>query len=385
MNATFWGYPRPDGSVGIRNHVAVISVMDNCNPVTRGVANAVKGAVYLPGSYIRGQLGEDRAITLRVTAGLCLNPNIAGVVLIGLEPVTMGELFDLIAPSGKPVEAVNIQGAGGTINSIAMGIRAAMRIAREVSKIARREFPLSMLTLGLECGGSDTTSGLASNPSIGIVADKVVAAGGKAIITETSEFFGAEHLFAERAADRAVGRQFLDAINAAEEDIMKQGVDLRGSNPTPDNIRGGLTTIEEKALGAMAKSGCSPLVGVLEYGDRAKRAGLHFMAGPAPAVESITGLAAAGCQLAMFSTGVGNPIGHPVMTVIKVSGNRNTIDTFSDNVDFDVTSVLEKNEPIEAAGARLFDYGLGVCSGELTTAEILDVQESAISRFGLSM
>ncbi|HWK00744.1 MAG TPA: UxaA family hydrolase [Xanthobacteraceae bacterium] len=385
MSKTFWGYPRPDGSVGIRNHIAVISVMDNSNPVTRAVADAVKGAIYLPGSYIRGQLGADRAITLKVTAGLCLNPNIAGVVLIGLEPVTTKELFDLIAPSGKPIEAVDIQGAGGTINAIALGTRAAMRIARTVSKIARREFPLSMLTLGLECGGSDTTSGLASNPSIGIVADKFVAAGAKAIITETSEFFGAEHIFAERAADRAVGQQFLDVIQSAEQDIMKQGVDLRGSNPTPDNIRGGLTTIEEKALGAMAKSGCSPLVGVLGYGDRPQRAGLHFMAGPAPAVESITGLAATGCQLAMFSTGVGNPIGHPVMTVIKVSGNRNTIDTFSDNVDFDVTSVLEKNEAVDAAGSRLFDYALGVCSGELTTAEILNVQESAISRFGLSM
>jgi len=385
MSTSFWGYARPDGTVGIRNHIAVVSVMDNCNPVTRAVADAVKGTIYLPGSYIRGQLGNDRAITLKVTAGLCLNPNIAGVVLIGLEPVTTRELFDLIAPSGKPVEAVEIQGAGGTINSIALGTRAAMRLARDASKIRRQEFPLSMLTLGLECGGSDTTSGLAANPSIGIMADKVVAAGGRAIITETSEFFGAEQIFAERAADPAIGKRFLDAINAAERDIMSQGVDLRGSNPTPDNIRGGLTTIEEKALGAMAKSGSSPLVDVIDYGDRPKRPGLHFMAGPAPAVESITGLAASGCQLAMFATGVGNPIGHPVMTVVKVSGNRNTIDTFSDNVDFDVTGVLEKNEPIATAGSRLFDYALQVCSGELTTAEILNVQDSAISRFGLSM
>jgi len=218
-----------------------------------------------------------------------------------------------------------------------------------------------------------------------VAADKFVAEGARAVITETSEFFGAEHLFAERAVDDAVRTRFLDMITSAEQDIMKQGVDMRGSNPTPDNIRGGLTTIEEKALGAMAKSGSSPLVGVLGYGERPQRAGLHFMNGPAPAVESITGLAGAGCQIGLFSTGVGNPIGHPVMTVLKVSGNRNTLDTFADNVDFDVSAVLEKNEALGVAGGRLFEYALAVCNGEMTTAEVLGVHESAISRFGLSM
>jgi altronate dehydratase large subunit len=385
MSVMFWGFERPDGTVGIRNLVAVISVMDTCNPVTRAVAQAVQGAAYLPGSYIRGQLGKDRAITLKATAGLCLNPNIAGVVIIGLEPVTTKELADLIIPSGKPVETVDIQLAGGTINSIAQGTRAAMRLVRQASMHARKQFPVSMLTLGVECGGSDTTSGLASNPSIGIVADQIIAAGGKAVISETSEFFGAEHLFAERAVSKAVKERFLSEINSAEQEIIKQGVDLRGSNPTPDNIRGGLTTIEEKALGAMAKSGSSPLVGVLSYGERPERPGLHFMNTPAPAVESITGLAAAGCQLIMFSTGVGNPIGHPVATIVKVSGNRNTIDSFSDNVDFDVTSILERNEPISSVGSRLFGYAIGVASGELTSSELLKVPESAISRFGLSM
>jgi len=385
MTATFWGYERADGTVGTRNLIAVISVMDNCNPVSRAIADAVQGTVYLPGSYIRGQLGKDREITLKVTAGLCLNPNIAGVVAVGLEPRTTRELVDLLAASGKPVESVDIQLAGGTINSIAAGTRAAARMARDASKQRRREFPLSKLLLGLECGGSDTTSGLASNPSIGVVSDKVIAAGGTAIITETSEFFGAEHLFAERASSPAVRDKFLDEVSALEKEIMALGIDLRGSNPTPDNIRGGLTTIEEKALGAMAKAGKSELVGVLGYGDIPLRAGLHFMSGPAPAVESITGLAAGGFQVCMFSTGVGNPIGHPVATVIKVSGNRNTIEAFSDNVDFDVSAILEKNESISSAGERLMAYMLSVASGELTTSEVLRTYESAISRFGPSM
>lgn len=385
MTAKFWGYERADNSVGIRNMVAIVSVMDTCNPVTRAIAAAVKGTVYLPGSYIRGQLGRDRAITLKATAGLCLNPNIASVLVIGLEPHTTNELASLIKASGKTVEMVDIQASGGTIQSIALGTQLAAYLARNASKEQRKQFPLSKLKLGLECGGSDTTSGLASNPSIGVVADKVVAAGGSAIISETSEFFGAEHLFADRAIDANVRDKFLREVNDVEQEIIRQGVDLRGSNPTPDNIRGGLTTIEEKALGAMAKSGTSPLVDVLGYGESPSKPGLHFMNGPAPAVELITGLAAAGCQLALFSTGVGNPIGHPVMTVVKVSGNRNTIDTFSDNVDFDVSAILEKDETIRSAGERLFDHVLNVASGELTTSEVLSVHELAISRFGLSM
>jgi altronate dehydratase large subunit len=382
---TFLGYERPDGSVGIRNLVAVISVMDNCNPVTRAVAGAVQGTIYLPGSYIRGQLGKDREITLKVTAGLCLNPNIAAVVVIGLEPRTTQELVNLIKPSGKPVESVDIQLAGGTIQSIAEGTKAAARLVRAASRQQRKSFPLSFLNLGLQCGGSDTTSGLASNPSIGVVADRIVAAGGKAIITETSEFFGAEHIFAERAVSANVKERILHEVRALEADIMALGIDLRGSNPSPDNIRGGLTTIEEKALGAMAKSGRGPVVDVLSYGQAPTKPGLHFMAGPAPAVESITSLAAGGCQLCLFSTGVGNPIGHQVMTIIKLSGNRNTLQSLADNIDFDVSGILEKNESITAVGERLMKYALSVASGELTTSEVLDTRESAISRFGFSM
>jgi altronate dehydratase large subunit len=305
--------------------------------------------------------------------------------VIGLEPRTTQELVNLIKPSGKPVESVDIQLAGGTIQSIAEGTKAAARLVRAASRQQRKSFPLSFLNLGLQCGGSDTTSGLASNPSIGVVADRIVAAGGKAIITETSEFFGAEHIFAERAVSANVKERILHEVRALEADIMALGIDLRGSNPSPDNIRGGLTTIEEKALGAMAKSGRGPVVDVLSYGQAPTKPGLHFMAGPAPAVESITSLAAGGCQLCLFSTGVGNPIGHQVMTIIKLSGNRNTLQSLADNIDFDVSGILEKNESITAVGERLMKYALSVASGELTTSEVLDTRESAISRFGFSM
>jgi altronate dehydratase large subunit len=358
--------------------------MDISNPVARAVASAVRGTVLLPGLYLRGQLGRDREITLNAMAGLCLNPNIAGVVVIGLEPASTAELSARIAASKKPVGVVNIQPAGGTINAIAAGTRLAARMVRQISKLRPREFPVSKLMIGVECGGSDTTSGLSSNPAIGVVADRVVEAGGQVIISETAEFFGAELLFAQRAKTPEVREKFLREIAAHEEGIIAQGVDLRGNNPSQDNIRGGLTTIEEKALGSMAKSGKSELVGVLEYGERPRVPGLHFMAAPASAVENLTALAAAGCQLCVFSTGVGNPIGHPVSTIIKVTGNRNTAETFADNIDFEVTDILERNERIEEAGGRLFEYVLSVASGELTSSEILDVRETIISRFGTS-
>ncbi|MGE3065619.1 MAG: UxaA family hydrolase [Hyphomicrobiaceae bacterium] len=382
---TFLGYERTDGSVGIRNHIAVISVMDNCNPVTRAIVDAVDGTLAVTTLFVRGQLGEDLQITLNTLAGLAVNPNIAGVVLIGLEPGVTTDLANRIKPAGRPLVAFNLQEVGGSIEAIARGTRAAAKMVREASRQRRVAAPLSKLMIGVECGGSDTTSGLAANPSIGVVADRMVAAGAKIVISETSEFFGAEHLFAERAATPAVGQKFLKEVRDFEKNIMEHGIDLRGSNPTPDNMKGGLTTIEEKALGAMAKAGTSPLVGVLSYSEKPTKAGLHFMSTPAPAVESLTGLAAGGCQMCLFSTGVGNPIGSMVSTTIKVTGNRNTVDTFSDNIDFDVTAILEKNEPLDSAGGRLFDYTVSVASGELTTSEVLDMRETCISRFQPSM
>lgn len=382
---SFLGYERPDGQVGIRNYVGIVSVMDNCNSVTRSIANAVQEAVPVTTLFVRGQLGRDLEIAYDTIAGLACNPNLSGVVLVGLEPVTTEEVAKRIRPSGKPLEIVNIQLCGGTIEVIAAGTRHAARMVREASRQRRTEQPLSKLTIGVECGGSDTTSGVASNPSIGVVADRIAEAGGRVIISETSEFFGAEHVFAERAINDQIGREFLDSILGFEKEIMSRGLDLRGANPSKDNIRGGLTTIEEKALGAMVKAGTSPLVGVLEYGKRPEKPGLHFMATPAPAVESLTGLASGGCQLVLFSTGVGNPIGSMVGTTIKVSGNRNTVAGFADNIDFDVSPVIEDGEPVSEAGTRLFHFAIEVASGALTTSEVLDVRETAISRFEPSM
>jgi altronate dehydratase large subunit len=196
---------------------------------------------------------------------------------------------------------------------------------------------------------------------------------------------GAEEIFAEQAIDERVKKAFLKAVLDHEAQAMQSGVDIRGANPVPDNIRGGLTTIEEKALGAMAKAGTTPLVDVLEYSEVPRKKGLHFMAGAAPAVESLTGLAAGGCQLCVFTTGVGNTIGNMIMPTAKISGNINTIRNFPDNIDFDVSDILEKDKAISTAGDELYEYILDIASGTVTTAEALKQQETAISRFGLTI
>lgn len=385
MPSNFLGYERPNGQFGVRNHVAVISVMENVNSIVRTIAGAVSGTIAIPTLFVRGQLGRDYEITMASLAGLIANPNVAGAVVIGLEPATTEELVERIRPSGKPVEAVSTQLVGGSIEATAIGTRHAARMVRDASRLGRTEVPLSQLTIGVECGGSDTTSGLASNPAIGVVADRIVEAGGTVVISETSEFLGAEQIFAERAENPDVRQAFIDAVEDLERNVMAQGIDLRGSNPSKDNIRGGLTTIEEKALGAMVKAGTTSLVSVLGYGEEPATPGMHFMATPAPAVESTTALAAGGCQMILFSTGVGNPIGSMVSTTIKVTGNRNTAKSMADNVDFDVSAVLEEGEEIVSAGGRLFDYAINVANGEMTTSEILDTRDTSISRFGLSM
>jgi altronate dehydratase large subunit len=380
MTATFLGYPRENGTFGVRNDVAVISIMDNCNPVTRAIANAVHGTLPVTTLFVRGQYGHDLEVTLESLAGMGRNPNIAGVVLVGLEPHTTEEVARRIRPSGKPVEAVTLQ-PGGTVNAIADGTRLALRLATRASSIRRQPCPVSALMVGVECGGSDTTSGLTCNPVIGRMADRLVDDGGTVIISETSEFFGAEHLFAQRAADPDVGRAFTDMVLRLEREALSRGMDIRGTNPTPDNIRGGLSTIEEKALGAMAKSGTRPLRGVLTYGQAPTSPGLHFMDAPAPAVENLTAFAAAGCQLIFFGTGVGNPIGNMVTPTVKVSGNVNTLRTMPENIDFDASAILESGAKVSDIGDRLFAYAVEVASGTRTSSELLDVRETAISRF----
>jgi altronate dehydratase large subunit len=382
---SFLGFERANGQYGIRNHIGVISIMDNVNPITRAVCENVRGTVPITTLFVRGQYGNDLEVSYRTLSGMGRNPNIAGCVFIGMEPTSTGEVADRVRNTGKPVETVCVQQHGGTINATAEATRIAARMATDASKQRRVEAPVSELVLGLECGGSDTTSGLASNPTLGRCADRVIEQGGTCVVTETAEFFGAEHIFAERAVDERVKKEFLRMVLEREAQAMTFGVDIRGANPVPDNIAGGLTTIEEKALGAMAKAGTTPLVDVLEYAEEPTKKGLHFMEGAAPAVESLTGLAGGGIQMTIFTTGVGNTIGNMLMPTAKISGNVNTVRDFPDNIDFDCTGILEQDVKVADMGDRLYDYMLDICSGTMVSSEVLKQQETAITRYGYTI
>ncbi|NPT41331.1 altronate hydrolase [Paraburkholderia sp. 1N] len=381
---TFLGYRRANGAVGVRNWVAIISVMDNCNPVTRTIASAVDGTIPVTTLFVRGQYGPDLDFAYESLAGLGRNPNIAAVLVVGLEESSTEDVASRIRDTGKPVDTVHLQ-PHGTIQCIAEGTRKALRLSIAASNLRREPCPMSELIVGVECGGSDTTSGLSCNPTIGRMADRLIAEGGTVIISETSEFIGAEHLFAARAADETVRAAFVDAVQKMEHAAIVRGVDMRESQPSPDNKRGGLTTVEEKALGAMAKAGSTPLVGVLRYGEAPRRKGLHFMDAPAAAVENLTALAAGGCQLTFFGTGVGNPIGNMVAPTVKVCGNIHTLQTMADNIDFDASGILEQGMKISDLGDRLYDYATDVASGTRLASEVLDVRETAVSRFERSL
>ncbi len=379
MSDSFLGYRRPDGSVGVRNHVAILAVMDNVNGIVRHLAHLVKGAIALPVWYGRGQFGEDDTQFRLTQVGLGCNPNISAVLVVSLESVSATRVAEAISRSGKPVAHMAVQDVGGTVEAIANGVRVLLAMVKEASLARREECPLSKLVLGVECGGTDTTSGIASNPALGFVADRVVAAGGTVYLSETSEWMGAEQMLARRAETPAVAEAIWTATRRIEADALARGVDIRGANPVPDNIRGGITTLEEKSLGAIIKGGTTTVRGVLPYATRADRPGLHLMDTAAPAAESMTGLAAGGAQIILFSTGQMNIMGCTVSPTVKVTANPRTASRMQHDVDVDVGAMLE-GETLDSAGSRLFTFTRNVADGALTASEILGNDEIAISR-----
>lgn len=374
---TFMGYRRSDGSVGIRNEVAVIAAMDNINPVVRSICKLVPRALPITMIAGRGQFGQDNVQTQRTIIGLGKNPNLAAVLVVSLEPTSAGRIADAIVACGKSVRTITVQECGGSLNTACTGAKIVAQMLIDASQQIREECDLSSLNLAVECGGTDTTSGLASNPILGMVADQVVEAGGKVIISEVSELLGAEHILAARAVNPEVAQKILDVINDVEAEAKRRGVDIRGANPVPDNIRGGITTLEEKSLGGMVKAGTKTIMDVLGYAVAPSAPGLYLMNTPAPACESLTGLAAAGCQICVFTTGVGNSIGHPVLPCIKITANPKTVVHFADNIDLSLEQVLRGEESMAEAAARLYDDVLKVASGKMVRAEVLEQVENA--------
>jgi altronate dehydratase large subunit len=380
----FHGYRRPDGRIGTRNHVLVVPTVICSSVVAERVAAATlpigTAVPHLAGC---GQLGPDMRVTHDTLAAYCAHPNVGAVVVIalGCEQVVAQHLAEAAKRQGKPAEIVAIQSEGGTLRATEKGIRIARDFARLLGAAEREWCDASDLVLSLKCGGSDYTSGLASNPALGRVTDRLVELGGTAVLGEIAEIMGAEHLLASRATHESTATKLIQIITRVETEARALGLDIRGTQPSPGNIRGGLTTIEEKSLGATHKGGeRAPLEDVVPYASRIRKKGLTVMDTPGLDVESVTGMVGGGAQVVVFTTGLGTPTGNPVAPVIKITGNARTARQMADNIDLDVSGIMDDSETLDAAADRLFAEILDVASGRPTAAERLGHREFAIHR-----
>jgi len=381
---SFQGYRRADGRVGVRNHLLVVPTVICASVVAERVAAAVApiGAA-LPHTAGCGQLGPDMHTTHDTLAAYCRHPNVGAVLVIalGCEQVIAQHLVDAARQAGKPAQVIAIQSEGGTVRTTARATEIARQLVADLERMPRETCDVSSLVLSVKCGGSDYTSGLASNPALGRVADRLVDLGGAAVLGEVAEIMGAEHLLAARATSGDTAVRLLRVINRVESEAMALGLDIRGTQPSPGNIRGGLTTIEEKSLGATHKGGeRTPLADVVGYAAPITKKGLTVMDTPGLDVESVTGMVGGGAQVVVFTTGLGTPTGNPVAPVIKITGNARTAASMADNIDLDVSTVLDGRETLDQAACRLFEEVLSVCSGRQTSAERLGFREFAIHR-----
>ena len=370
----FWGYEREDGQVGARNHVAVIPSVICADDVAQAIVHQVQGTVGLFHHQGCCQLPPDLDRVTDTLIGLGCNPNVSAVLVVslGCEGTDHERLVQTIAATGKPVEIVRIQESGGASRAIQKGTDLAQKLAIYASSQRRREIPLSKAVISIKCGGSDATSGMASNCAVGYVADRFVELGATVIFGETTEFMGAEHILAARAADPSVAERIYEIVGAMEKRAKSLGCDMRRGQPTPGNIAGGLSTIEEKSLGAIVKSGTSTIQGVLEYPERiAGRKGLWIKDTPGREPEILTGMAASGAQAMMFSTGRGAPQGFPIMPVVKVCGNVNTYERMSSDMDLNAGRIVTGERSVEEVGEELFEKMQRVLSGEFSRNEAI--------------
>ena len=382
--ASFLGYRRPDARVGIRNHVLVVpTVICSAVVAERIAASIAPVGAALPHLAGCGQLGPDLALTHETLAAYCRHPNVGAVIVValGCEQVVAQRLADEARRAGKDAYIVAIQSEGGTLRATAKGIDIARELAASVSRIERSWCPAASLIVSVKCGGSDYTSGLASNPAVGRVADRLVSLGGSVVLGEIAEIMGAEHLLADRASRPEAAAQLLRVVNRVEAEAIALGLDIRGTQPSPGNIRGGLTTIEEKSLGATHKAGeRTRLEDLVGYAAPITKRGLTVMDTPGLDVESVTGMVGGGAQAVLFTTGLGTPTGNPIAPVIKITGNARTAQSMADNIDVDVSGIMMEVESLDAAADRLLEELIGVCSGRPTAAERLGHREFAIHR-----
>ena len=382
-NETFFGYRRGNSRVGVRNYVTILPVDDISNAACEAVANNIQGTIALPHAYGRLQFGEDLELHFRTMIGTGANPNVAACIVIGIEPGWTQKIVDGIADTGKPVVGFSIE-QHGDIETIATASRKAKEFVHMTSGLQREECDISELWVAAKCGESDTTTGLASCPAVGNMYDKWIPKGIYGCFGETTEITGAEHICAARAATPEIGEKFMKTWQAYQDEVVEpyKTSDLSDSQPTRGNILGGLTTIEEKALGNLEKIGKEiSYIDVLEPAEAPSSGpGLYFMDTSSAAAECNTIQAAAGYVVHCFPTGQGNIIGNPIMPVIKITGNPRTVRTMGEHIDVDVSGVVRREMTIPQAGDALIDAIIQTANGRFTAAEALGHKEFVMTK-----
>lgn len=374
------GYRRENGRVGVRNHVVILPVDDISNAACEAVASHIKGTLALPHSYGRLQYGEDLELHFRTMIGIGSNPNVAAAVVIGIEENWTRKIADGIAETGKPVAAFSIEGHGD-LETVRRASWKAKEFVQWASELGRKPVEIEDLTVSIKCGESDTTTGLGSCPTVGVAVDRLVDEGATVFFGETSELTGGEHLIADRMATPKLQERFMETYTNYVSFIEAQAADLLGSQPTQGNIAGGLSTIEEKALGNIEKTGTKEVVGVLEPAEAPQNGpGLYFMDSSSAAAEHVTLMAAGGAVLHMFPTGQGNVIGNPIVPVIKVSANPKTVATMAEHIDVNVSGLLSRELRLPEAGNLLLDYLGRTANGRITSAEALGHREFTMTK-----
>jgi (2R)-sulfolactate sulfo-lyase subunit beta len=382
-NMKFQGWRRENGRVGVRNHVVILPLDDLSNAACEAVANNIKGTLAIPHSYGRLQFGEDLELHFRTLIGTGSNPNVAAVVVIGIEEQWTNRVVEGIKKTGKPVTGFGIE-LHGDIDTIARASRVAKDYVQWASELKREECDFSELWVSTKCGESDTTTGLASCPTVGNMYDKLIPKGIYGVFGETSEITGAEHLAKARAISPEIGEKWMKTWQAYEDDVIQahKTNDLSDSQPTKGNIAGGLSTIEEKALGNLEKIGRTcKYIDVLEPAEApAKGPGLYYMDTSSAAAECVTLMAAGGYVIHTFPTGQGNIIGNPIVPVIKISGNPRTVRTMSEHIDVDVSGILRRDQTIPEAGDALIEMIMRTANGRLTASEALGHREFTLTK-----
>lgn len=377
----FYGYRRKEGRPGIRNHVLLLPTCACASESCRIAASQVRGAVSIVFNTGCSDVAANTAMSQKVLTGFALHPNVYGVVIIGLgcETVPHAKLREKIqAQTSKPVVSFGIQEEGGTLKTIEKAVRAAREMAAEAGMQQKERFDISELLMGIECGGSDATSGIASNPAVGSLSDRLVDLGASTIMSESIEWIGGEHVLAKRAATPEIHDQIIRVCEAYEKHLLGAGQNCRAGQPTPGNKAGGLSTIDEKSLGCIRKGGTRPIVEVLEQAERPTKQGAIVMDTAGYDISSVTSMVAAGCQVVIFTTGRGTPTGNAIVPVFKVTANAHTYSWMEDNMDADLSPILSGEKTIAESGRMLLEKIHEVANGRLTKAEAYGFSDIAV-------